>query len=89
MCAKEVRDLFIFAHRWFNTDLRWAKTQEMSHETFQQWVPLGGIPRYGPGLLLARYERRLIAFITEHAHPVLLTVSVVVFAATAVSCHFS
>jgi len=36
----------------------------------------------------ARYGKKIIAFITEHGHPVLLTVIVVVFAATAVSFYF-
>jgi membrane protein YqaA with SNARE-associated domain len=52
-------------------------------------LTLGRISRY---MILAyfsaRYGKKIIAFIAQHGHPVLLTVIVVVLAATAVSFYF-
>jgi membrane protein YqaA with SNARE-associated domain len=58
-------------------------------EEFLLALTLGRISRY---MILAyfsaRYGKQIIALITEHGHPVALTVIVVVFAATAVSFYF-
>lgn len=58
-------------------------------EEFLLALTLGRISRYMIlAYLSARYGKQIIALITEHGHPVALTVIVVVFAATAVSFYF-